>query len=74
MPLFRRKKVLAASFVVFAVLVGYETLALSSSYKCKMEVLVNRERVDPSVTSQTTAQGPLTPQPMTEEEINPKRS
>jgi uncharacterized protein involved in exopolysaccharide biosynthesis len=70
MPLFRRKKIVAASFVVFAMLVGYEALAVSSSYKCKMEVLVNRERVDPSVTSQTTTQGPLTPQPMTEEEIN----
>jgi uncharacterized protein involved in exopolysaccharide biosynthesis len=69
-PLFRRKKVLAVSFAGFLVLTVLATWSLSSAYKCKMEVLVNRERVDPSVTSQTTSQGPLTPLPMTEEEIN----
>jgi len=35
-----------------------------------MEILVNRERVDPSVTSETTTQAPLTLLPLTEEEIN----
>jgi uncharacterized protein involved in exopolysaccharide biosynthesis len=35
-----------------------------------MEILVNRERVDPSVTSQTTTQAPANQLPLTEEEIN----
>jgi uncharacterized protein involved in exopolysaccharide biosynthesis len=70
MPLFRRKRVLFASFIVFAVLAVFAAIALSSSYKSRMEVLVNRERVDPSVTTQTTTQAPLTPLPLTEEEIN----
>ncbi len=69
-PLFRRKRVLGASFVVFAVLSVFAAMLMSSSFKCRMEVLVNRERVDPSVTSQTTSQAPLTALPLTEEEIN----
>jgi uncharacterized protein involved in exopolysaccharide biosynthesis len=69
-PLFRRKKALALSFLGFGVLAILATWMLSSSYKCRMEVLVNRERVDASVTPQTTAQAPLNPLPLTEEEIN----
>ena len=69
-PLFRRKRLLGVSFLGLAVLAVLATLFLSSSYKCRMEILVNRERVDPSVTSETTAQGPLTQLPLTDEEIN----
>src|SRR6476469_8525815 len=69
-PLFRRKRVLAVSFAGFLVLAVLAAWSLSSAYKCKMEVLVNRERVDPSVTSQTTSQAPVNPLPLTEEEIN----
>jgi uncharacterized protein involved in exopolysaccharide biosynthesis len=69
-PLFRRKRLLGVSFLGLVVLAVLATLSLSSSYKCKMEILVNRERVDPSVTSETTTQAPLAPLPLTEEEIN----
>lgn len=69
-PLFRQKRTLIGSFVAFAILASLAAYALSNSYKCKMEILVNRERVDPSVTSQTTTQGPTAQLPLTEEEIN----
>jgi uncharacterized protein involved in exopolysaccharide biosynthesis len=69
-PLFRRKRLLRVSFLGLTILAVLAALSLSSSYKCRMEILVNRERIDPSVTSQTTTQAPLTPLPLTEEEIN----
>jgi len=69
-PLFRRKRALIGSFVAFAILASLATLVLSNSYKCRMEILVNRERVDPSVTSQTTTQAPAGQLPLTEEEFN----
>ena len=38
------------------------TVYLSNIYKCSMEVLVNRERLDPTVTSEATNQMPtMTP-------------
>jgi uncharacterized protein involved in exopolysaccharide biosynthesis len=69
-PLFRQKRALIGSFVAFAILVSLAAYLMSSTYKCKMEILVNRERVDPSVTSQTTTQAPAGQLPLTEEEIN----
>jgi polysaccharide biosynthesis protein PslE len=69
-PLFRQKRGLIGSFVAFAILASLAAYAMSNSYKCKMEILVNRERVDPSVTSQTTTQAPASQLPLTEEEIN----
>jgi len=69
-PLFRRKRFLGFALAGFTILALLATFALSGSYKCRMEVLVNRERVDPSVTSQTTSQAPVNPLPLTEEEIN----
>jgi len=69
-PLFRQKRALIGSFVAFAILASLAAYLMSSTYKCKMEILVNRERVDPSVTSQTTTQAPANQLPLTEEEIN----
>jgi uncharacterized protein involved in exopolysaccharide biosynthesis len=69
-PLFRQKRALIGSFAVFAILASLAAYSMSNSYKCKMEILVNRERVDPSVTSQTTTQAPASQLPLTEEEIN----
>jgi uncharacterized protein involved in exopolysaccharide biosynthesis len=69
-PLFRQKRAMTIAFVAFLAVTAGVTVILSSTYKCRLEVLVNRERVDPSVTSQTTTQGPMTPMPLTEEEIN----
>jgi polysaccharide biosynthesis protein PslE len=69
-PLFRQKRALIGSFVAFAILVSLAAYLMSSTYKCKMEILVNRERVDPSVSAQTTTQAPASQLPLTEEEIN----
>src|SRR5882757_9177937 len=69
-PLFRQKRALIGSFVAFAILASLGAYLMSSTYKCKMEILVNRERVDPSVSSQTTTQAPASQLPLTEEEIN----
>jgi uncharacterized protein involved in exopolysaccharide biosynthesis len=69
-PLFRRKRALVASFLGLLALAIVAAFMLSSSYKCRMEILVNRERMDPSVSAETTIQAPMTPPPLTEEEIN----
>jgi len=69
-PLFRRKRALIGAFIAFTILASLAAYALSNSYKVRMEVLVNRERIDPSVTAQTTSGGPTTQLPLTEEEIN----
>jgi len=69
-PLFRYKRAMFGAFIAFTILVSLAAYSLSSSYKVRMEVLVNRERIDPSVTVQTTSGGPTTQLPLTEEEIN----
>jgi uncharacterized protein involved in exopolysaccharide biosynthesis len=46
------------------------TLLLSGTYKCRMEILVDRDRTDPSVSAGATSQSPAMPLPLTEEEIN----
>jgi uncharacterized protein involved in exopolysaccharide biosynthesis len=69
-PLFRNRRAMVGAFIAFTILTSLAAYALSSSYKVRMEVLVNRERVDPSVTAQTTSGAPTTQQPLTEEEIN----
>jgi polysaccharide biosynthesis protein PslE len=69
-PLFRRKRPMIGAFVAFTILASLAAYVLSSSYKVKMEFLVDRERVDPTVTAQTTTGGPTSQLPLTEEEIN----
>jgi uncharacterized protein involved in exopolysaccharide biosynthesis len=69
-PLFRHKRLMIVSFSVLAlasVLVG---LWVSNTYAAHMEVLVNRERIDPVVTTDTTPQVLIPDAAVTEEEVN----
>lgn len=70
MPLFRRQRLWGAIFLTVLIVAGVASLFLSSQYKCRMEILVNRERLDPMVTAQATNQTPISPPAVTEEEIN----
>jgi uncharacterized protein involved in exopolysaccharide biosynthesis len=69
-PLFRRKRLLALAFGGTLLGAICATLILSNRYEASMEILVNRERLDPMVTSEATIQTSPTPPPVTEEEIN----
>src|ERR1700733_8740987 len=69
-PMFRHKRLLGYSMVGFLVLAIAGTWILSRVYQCEMEVLVNRERMDPTVTAEIINQTSSTPPPVTEEEIN----
>jgi uncharacterized protein involved in exopolysaccharide biosynthesis len=69
-PLFRRKRLLALSFSVLLGIAIIAAIALSGLYKSSMEILVNRQRLDPVVTAEATAQTPNNPPPVSEEEIN----
>ncbi|MGC1726577.1 MAG: Wzz/FepE/Etk N-terminal domain-containing protein [Candidatus Acidiferrales bacterium] len=69
-PLFRRKRLMIVIFSLLAlasVLVG---LLVSNTYAAHMEVLVNRERIDPMVTTEATAQMLIPAAAVTEEEVN----
>ena len=69
-PLFRRKRTLALAFV--GVFVGLLLLAamVGPQYSSRMAILVNRERLDPLVTTESTSQMITTSDPVTEQEIN----
>jgi uncharacterized protein involved in exopolysaccharide biosynthesis len=70
MPLFRRKRLL---FVTFASVLGVVillALLLGPAYSSHMEILVNRERLDPLVSTEATTQLVTTESPVTPEEIN----
>jgi uncharacterized protein involved in exopolysaccharide biosynthesis len=69
-PLFRRKRAFSVSLFVFLAGAIVGTIALSGQYKASMEVLVNRQRLDPLVTAEATVQTPPNPPPVSEEEIN----
>lgn len=69
-PLFRRKRLIIVSFSVLAlasILVGF---LVSNTYAAHMEVLVNRERIDPVVTTETTPQMLISASAVTQEEVN----
>ncbi len=67
-PLFRRKRVLALTF--FGIMLGTVVAAfvLNSMHKGTMEILVNEQRVDPTVTSQST-QGQAAPPAVSDYDI-----
>jgi uncharacterized protein involved in exopolysaccharide biosynthesis len=69
-PLFRRKRALIATF--FGVLGGIILLAMfmGPAYSSRMAILVNRERLDPLVSTEATTQLVTTANPVTQEEIN----
>jgi uncharacterized protein involved in exopolysaccharide biosynthesis len=69
-PIFRRKRLLGVTFLALLALAVAASFLLSSDYKSHMEILVNRERQDPMVTSEATNQMALAPPVVTEEEIN----
>jgi uncharacterized protein involved in exopolysaccharide biosynthesis len=69
-PLFRHKQLMIVSFTVIAFLATLVALGVSNTYASHMEVLVNRERVDPMVTTESTLQMLMPASAVTEEEIN----
>jgi uncharacterized protein involved in exopolysaccharide biosynthesis len=69
-PLFRRKRFLFFSLLACLLLTVVATLYLSSIYMVTMEVLVNRERQDPTVTAEVINQTPSATPPVAEEELN----
>ena len=69
-PLFRRKKLIITSFVVIFVVIMLLAVIAGPSYSSRMAILVNRERLDPLVSSQATTQLVTADNPVTPEEIN----
>jgi polysaccharide biosynthesis transport protein len=70
-PLFRRRRLVALCFLGIFLTSILVAVLLSGRYEANMEILVDRERVDPAVTTeQTTNLSAQTAPPVTEEEIN----
>ena len=69
-PLFRRKRVLITTFLVTLAVVLLAGILMPSEYTSHMSILVNRERVDPLVSTGATTQVLNTSNPVSEEEIN----
>jgi len=70
-PLFRRKGLLITTFLSIFAIVILAGVVVPPSYKSQMAVLVNRERVDPLVTTEgTTQMNSNAANPVTVEEIN----
>jgi uncharacterized protein involved in exopolysaccharide biosynthesis len=69
-PLFRRKWVLIITFLGVFAIAGLAGLVMSPQYTSRMSVLVNRERIDPVVTTGATTQLVTDGNPVSEEEIN----
>jgi uncharacterized protein involved in exopolysaccharide biosynthesis len=69
-PLFRRRRLLILSFCGVFLGAIIAALLLSSRYEAQMEILVNRDRMDPVVTTEQFSQTSPAAPPLTEEEIN----
>ncbi len=69
-PLFRRKWVLITTFLGVFVAAGLAGLVTPPQYTSRMSVLVNRERIDPVVTTGATTQLVTDGNAVSEEEIN----
>ncbi len=69
-PLFRRKRVLVGTFVITLGVVLLAGMFMPAQFASHMTILVNRERLDPLVTTESTAQLLTTSTPVSEEEIN----
>ncbi len=69
-PLFRRKRVFALTFCGMLIGSALAAVLLSSQHEAKMEILVNQERLDPKVSSESTLPTPTAPPPVTDEQIN----
>jgi len=69
-PLFRHGRLMLISFVVIALASVLVALRVSKTYEAHMEVLVDRERVDPVVTTESTTPIMIPAAAVTEEEVN----
>jgi uncharacterized protein involved in exopolysaccharide biosynthesis len=69
-PLFRRKYLLAGTFFTVLGVVILLAMVLGPTYSSRMTVLVNRERLDPLVSTESTSQLITSDNPVTQEEIN----
>ncbi len=69
-PLFRRKRVLIATFLLGLTAVMLAAILMPPEFTSRMSILVNRERLDPLVTTESTTQMITTSTPVSEEEIN----
>ncbi|MGB8801265.1 MAG: Wzz/FepE/Etk N-terminal domain-containing protein [Candidatus Acidiferrales bacterium] len=69
-PLFRRRRLLLLSFSGVFLGAIIAALVLSSRYEAQMEILVNRDRMDPVVTTEQFSQTAPAAPALTEEEIN----
>jgi uncharacterized protein involved in exopolysaccharide biosynthesis len=69
-PLFRRKWLLGSVFLCMLLVAFLVTVMISGVYESRMEVLVNRQRLDPMVSSEATVQTPPAAPVLTEEEVN----
>ncbi|MGH9683095.1 MAG: GumC family protein [Candidatus Acidiferrales bacterium] len=69
-PLFRRRRLVAISFVGILVGTIVAAIVLSGRYESTMQILVDRERLDPVVTTEQVSQTLQPNQAVTPEEIN----
>jgi uncharacterized protein involved in exopolysaccharide biosynthesis len=69
-PLFRRKRVLIKTFLVALTAIILAGLLMPPQFTSDMAILVNRERIDPLVSTEATTQLLTTGSPVSEEEIN----
>ena len=69
-PLFRRRRVLLLTFLSVLAVVILGAAVKGPAYTSRMTILVNRERLDPLVTPESTTQLVSNGTPITEEEIN----
>lgn len=69
-PLFRHKRVLIATFLIAFIAVLLAGVLVPPQFTSHMAILVNRERLDPLVTTGTAAQTITVGSPVSEEEIN----
>jgi uncharacterized protein involved in exopolysaccharide biosynthesis len=69
-PLFRRKRVVLTIFLIGLVITGAASVLLSPKFISHMTVLVDRERIDPLVTTGATTQLITAGDPISEDEID----
>jgi polysaccharide biosynthesis protein PslE len=69
-PLFRRKRLMILSFSFLALASAGAAWWVSNTYVAHMEVLVNRDRIDPVISTDTTPQIQIPASAITEEEVN----
>jgi uncharacterized protein involved in exopolysaccharide biosynthesis len=69
-PLFRHRRLAIVCFLAVFLCSLAAAVSLSRKYESRMEILVNRERLDPVVSTESTTQVPQLAPLVTEEEIN----